>query len=91
MKTIKIHFVNQVIIKNNIDLDAYKAAINSAFDDSYIFEFVVNESNHPDTAWEEHGGVSVISSFTSNAEFSEIRNKLLEIYRSLSDESIHVH
>ena len=46
MKTIKIHFVNQVIIKNNIDLDAYKAAINSAFDDSYIFEFVVIPIQH---------------------------------------------
>ena len=83
MKNIKIHFVNQVIIKNNIDLDAYKAAINSAFDDSYVFEFVVDDSNHPDTAWEEHGGVSVISGFTSDAEFSEIRSKLIEIYRAL--------
>ena len=77
--------------KITIDLDTYKAAIQNAFDDVYVFEFVVDASNHPHTAWKEHGGISVISGFTSNTEFSDIRNKLLEIYRSLSDESIHVH
>lgn len=85
MKNIKIHFVNPDVMKHNVDLDAYKAAIKSAFDGYYAFEFVIDAFNHPDTAWEEHGGVSVISGFTSDAEFSEIRNKLLEIYQALSE------